>query len=163
MPCCQLGIWGKEMAGSLDETNVCIDNNNNLIFIRHKIEFKYMIFCALGLIAITLNFVGELTYNIICLAWQNRWHFAMPPVVSQWRCKMSVFSGYYFALHVRNEFQVSFFPSEPCLCPWNISLNSCYNESDLVWVGGGRDGGGGGGGGGPGGGSTKKRKPPKGK
>ena len=68
MPCCQLGIWGKEMAGSLDETNVCIDNNNNLIFIRHKIEFKYMIFCALGLIAITLNFVGELTYNIICLA-----------------------------------------------------------------------------------------------
>ena len=68
MPCCQLGMWGKEMAGSLDETNVCIDNNNNLIFIRHKIEFKYMILCALGLIAITLSFVGELTYNIICLA-----------------------------------------------------------------------------------------------
>ena len=57
-------------------------------------------------------------------------------------------------------FSSAFFPSEPCLCPWNISLNACYNDSDLVWVGGGRDGGGGVGGG-PWRVSTKKRKPPK--
>ena len=63
-----IGVWGKEMAGSLDETKVCIDNYINLLFIRRKIAFKYMILCALGLIAITLSFVGELTYNIICSA-----------------------------------------------------------------------------------------------
>ena len=57
-------------------------------------------------------------------------------------------------------FSSAFFPSEPCLCPWNISLNACYNDSDLVWVGGGRDGGGGVGWG-PWRVSTKKRKPPK--
>lgn len=105
IPGCQLGVWGKDTDSSLDKTNVCI--------------------------AITLSFVDEFTYNIICLAWQKRWHFVMPPVVFLENNEgkppvvlwMSVFSGYYLLYMSKMSFISAFF-----------HLNIAYVLEIYLWI-----------------------------